>query len=227
MRLVYGATISSTSPRPRPLSARNRSRVLIFAAADSGSRLKPYQPSPYSATRRRAGSLSPPKMTGTRAPWSGFGKHPASAKRSSSPVWLATPGLQSLRMTSMYSRVRRARRSKGMPSARNSSADQPMPTPRAKRPLARRSRLATVLARMRDCAPGPGKCPSRGGCGWSPPRRRSARRRDRASRRPRPAGRPRSASTDRPSRSGRRARRAPRPRAWPRRRAPRSRRRRG
>ena len=45
----------------------------IFAAASFGDNLKPSQPSPYSATRRKAALLSPPNHTGTPFAATGFG----------------------------------------------------------------------------------------------------------------------------------------------------------
>src|SRR5262249_61098303 len=71
--LVYGDTASLTSERLRPLAFNSSSMRLIFSAASSGNRLKPIQPSPYSATRRNAGLLSPPNHTGTPLPLTGFG----------------------------------------------------------------------------------------------------------------------------------------------------------
>ena len=46
-----------------------------------------------------------------------------------------------------YSPVRFARRSQGTPTAANSSASQPMPTPKSKRPPESLSRLATCFAK--------------------------------------------------------------------------------
>jgi hypothetical protein len=45
----------------------------IFSGAAAGDTLKPIQPSPYSATRRSAGPLSPPNQTGIPAACAGFG----------------------------------------------------------------------------------------------------------------------------------------------------------
>src|ERR1700719_5246864 len=113
---MYGETARSTSDRLRPLAFSNSSILLIFGAASAGERLKPIQPSPYSATRRNAGPLSPPNHTGTRL-WVGFGELNAPRKLTNSPLYEACSCDHSSRIASIYSRVRWARRSQVTPIA--------------------------------------------------------------------------------------------------------------
>ena len=99
----------------------------------AASTLKPYQPSPIAATRRSAASLLPPTTTGTpRA--TGFGYTRIPSKRTNSPANELTSSRHSVRSAATYSAVRRPRPAKGTPSAANSSADQPTPTPSVQPP---------------------------------------------------------------------------------------------
>ena len=118
----------------------------MCALHDSGVTLTPNQPSPTSPTRRSAGALSPPKMIGGCGRWTGLGYDRTLGKLQNSPLNSDSSSVHSIFMTFRYSRVRWARRSQGTPSAVNSSASQPTPTPKSKRPPDSLSRLATSLA---------------------------------------------------------------------------------
>ncbi len=63
----------STSARVRPASASSSSRRASGAARSSGRRLKVCHPWAARATRRRAGSLSPPTWMGGWGAWTGLG----------------------------------------------------------------------------------------------------------------------------------------------------------
>src|SRR5580658_7896052 len=136
----------STSLASRPLVFSIARSLSASGAASSGPTLKPNQPLPTSAVRLSAGPLSPPKIIGRWPPRAGLGKHFAASKFTNSPWNVAASSDHSRRIKSIYSRVRCARRSNGIPSAANSSALHPIPTPSAKRPSANRSRLAISLA---------------------------------------------------------------------------------
>jgi hypothetical protein len=62
-------------------------------------------------------------------------------------------------MASRYSSVRPPRRANGTPSAANSSADHPTPTPSINRPSLSRSRLAALLATTTGLSSGSSSTP--------------------------------------------------------------------
>ena len=138
------ATLSSRRFRPRrvhcPASAATRS------ATAAAGRLKPYQPSPKAAARARAASLLPPITTGMRRPRTGLGLTRTDSNRVNSPLNEATSSAHSVRIAATYSAVRRPRPANGTPSAANSSADQPIPTPSVSRPPDSTSSVAACLA---------------------------------------------------------------------------------
>jgi hypothetical protein len=76
-----------------------------------------------------------------------------------SPSCTLDRSVHSLRITSMYSRARWARRSNGTPSAANSSASQPTPAPKISRPPDSRSTVAAVFARISGLCSGTRQIP--------------------------------------------------------------------
>ena len=76
----------------------------------------------------------------------GFGYDLSGANFVNSPSNAVSGSRHMRRITSMYSSVRRPRRSNGTPSASNSSRIQPTPMPSSTRPPDRRSRVATSFA---------------------------------------------------------------------------------
>ncbi len=154
------ATATRTSAGSRPASRHSSfSRAIRSRTASMLERLKPYQPSPIVATRRKAASLLPPNTTGTRRFRAGFGLTLTREKDTNSPANDATSSRHRTRIASRYSRARWPRRANGTPIASNSSRDQPTPIPSVSRPPHRTSRLATCLASSTGLCSGNSKTP--------------------------------------------------------------------
>src|SRR5262247_2957663 len=147
--VLTGPTLRNISSTRLPASVANCPRRWTICVVASGRRLNPNHPSPCCTTRRNAGSVLPPKIIGGWGCCTGLGLDITGGNWQNSPRYAGASCVHTAFMASRYSHVRWARRSGGTPRARHSSCNQPMPTPKSKRPLESRSRLATILAVIR------------------------------------------------------------------------------